>query len=145
MTRMPLRATALAVAISAALALAACGDSNQTVGQQVDQTLQKAENQADRAAEAVKDGADRAADAMKEGAQKAETAMGDAAITAAVNAKLAADSNLSMLKIDVDTADGRVQLKGQAPTEASRLRATELAQAVDGVKSVDNQLVIVAS
>jgi hypothetical protein len=66
----------------------------------------------------------------------------DAAITTAVNAKLAQDKALSAMKIDVDTVDGKVSLRGTAPDPAARQRATTLASAVDGVKSVDNQLVV---
>jgi hypothetical protein len=66
----------------------------------------------------------------------------DAAITTAVNAKLAQDKSLSAMRIDVDTVDGKVSLRGVAPDASARERATTLASAVDGVKSVDNQLVV---
>jgi hyperosmotically inducible protein len=66
----------------------------------------------------------------------------DAAITTAVNAKLAQDKTLSAMRIDVDTVDGKVSLRGMAPDPSARERATTLASAVDGVKSVDNQLVV---
>ena len=67
-------------------------------------------------------------------------AVSDAAITASVNAELAKDSKLSSLKIDVDTSHGHVALKGTAPDAASKERATQIASAVKGVTSVDNQL-----
>ena len=66
----------------------------------------------------------------------------DAAITTAVNAKLAQDKTLSAMRIDVDTVGGKVSLHGTAPDPAARERATTLASAVDGVVSVDNQLVV---
>jgi hyperosmotically inducible protein len=66
----------------------------------------------------------------------------DAAITTAVNAKLAQDKTLSAMRIDVDTVDGKVSLRGTAPDPKARERATTLASAVDGVVSVDNQLVV---
>jgi hyperosmotically inducible protein len=66
----------------------------------------------------------------------------DAAITTAVNAKLAQDKTLSAMRIDVDTIDGKVSLRGTAPDPPARQRATTLASAVDGVVSVDNQLVV---
>ena len=73
---------------------------------------------------------------------KAGAAMSDAAITASVNAELAKDAALSTLKINVDTTDGRVALRGTAPDAAARDRATALASSVKGVVSVDNQLMI---
>ncbi|MEP7281186.1 MAG: BON domain-containing protein [Rubrivivax sp.] len=64
----------------------------------------------------------------------------DAAITTNVNGALAKDPALSALHVNVDTLDGHVKMTGQAPTVDARERATRLARAVDGVKSVDNQL-----
>lgn len=66
----------------------------------------------------------------------------DAAITSAVNAKLVADSRLGAMRIDVDTVNGRVALRGSAPDAAARERAQQLASSVEGVVSVDNQLVV---
>lgn len=66
----------------------------------------------------------------------------DAAITAQIKAALAADPDLSAVKINVDTAQGAVKLKGEVKTIALRRKANELATGVKGVKSVDNQLVI---
>ena len=63
------------------------------------------------------------AGAMDSAAVKAK----DAVITSSVNAQLAKDSQLSALRINVDTTDGRVALKGTAPDTASRERATLLA------------------
>jgi hyperosmotically inducible protein len=68
----------------------------------------------------------------------------DAAITAAVSARLAGDPDLSALRIDVDTRDGKVTLSGPAPTEAARARAAELATSVKGVLGIDNKLVVKA-
>jgi hyperosmotically inducible protein len=64
------------------------------------------------------------------------------AITAKVNAALAVDDKLKATQINVDTRDGQVTLTGQAPDANSRERATTLASAVDGVKQVNNQLVV---
>ncbi|WP_284619079.1 BON domain-containing protein [Aquabacterium humicola] len=79
---------------------------------------------------------------VERGADNAQVAINDAAITASVNARLARDNELSALRIDVDTVDGKVALKGTAPNESARERAAKLAQAVDGVRTVDNQLTI---
>lgn len=73
---------------------------------------------------------------------RAGSAVEDAAVTATINAELAKDPKLSALKIDVDTSNGRVSLKGKAPDTDSRERATQIASAVRGVQSVDNQLQI---
>ena len=66
----------------------------------------------------------------------------DATITAQVKAALAADPDLSALKINVDTLQGAVKLKGEVKSIALRRKADALAAGIKGVKSVDNQLVI---
>jgi hyperosmotically inducible protein len=64
----------------------------------------------------------------------------DATITGAVKMRLAQDPDLSALAINVDTTDGRVVLRGSAPNAAARSKASDLATAVEGVKSVSNEL-----
>jgi len=66
----------------------------------------------------------------------------DATITSKVKAALLADPEISGLKINVDTAGGVVKLKGEIKTMALRRKAESIARGVEGVKSVDNQLVI---
>jgi hyperosmotically inducible protein len=114
-------AATLAAALGASLALAAC---------------QPAQDDATTAAPGKPEAG---ATAM---ADKVADAVGDAAVTVAVNAELAKDAQLSALRIDVDTRDGRVTLAGSAPNDAARDRATLLAQGVKGVKSVDNRLAV---
>ena len=153
-----MKALTLMGARAAAVALAACDRAgDDTTAARDDDTVvaqaeQRAEAAGDRAAEAARDagnavenGAERAGDAMERGAERAGDAIGDAAITASVNAELARDNELSALGINVDTANGRVTLSGNAPNEAARERATQLASAVRGVTSVDNELRVEAS
>lgn len=123
-----LRLGAIAAAVAATLGLAACDKpADQTVGQRVDGAIAE-----------TKQAGSEAADAMKAGAM-------DATITTKINAALAADDKLSAMKIDVDTAAGRVTLNGTAPDAVSRDRATTLASAVEGVMSVDNRLTVQGS
>jgi len=68
----------------------------------------------------------------------------DATITTKVNAALAADKDLSAVKIDVDTKDGVVTLTGPAPTPEAASKATKLAKDVKGVTSVNNKLTVKA-
>jgi hyperosmotically inducible protein len=66
----------------------------------------------------------------------------DAAITAKVKAELLKDPEISGLKINVDTVQGAVKLKGEIKSVALRKKVEELAKGVAGVKSVDNQLLV---
>ena len=81
-----------------------------------------------------------ATDAARDAGDAAGSKVADAVITTSVNAELVKDKALSALKIDVDTSAGRVALKGTAPNAQAKERATQLASAVKGVVSVDNQL-----
>jgi hyperosmotically inducible protein len=152
---MPSSRAWLAVLVAgAALALAACDKSdNRTAGEKLDSAVAKTERAADTAAaktgEAVRDArakvdASGTTSEVKEAAKDAGAAVSatvdDAAITASVSAGLAKDPDLSAIKINVDTKGGAVSLKGPAPTAAAKARAEEIAQGVQGVTSVNNQL-----
>jgi hypothetical protein len=67
-------------------------------------------------------------------------AWSDASITAAVKTKLAGTAPSTLLKVDVDTTNGIVQLNGNVDNDKTRQRAAELARQVDGVRRVVNNL-----
>lgn len=120
------RWTPLAAALAAALMLGACGRQDRTAGQAVDETIAKAERKTEQAGD------------------KVAAVARDATITTEINAALARDKSLSAMKIDVDTSDGRVVLRGTAPDAAARERATRIAADVKGVGSVENLMTIEA-
>ncbi len=67
----------------------------------------------------------------------------DSMVTTKVKAELAASKVSSLAKVHVETdADGYVQLTGKVATQADKDKAESVAKAVEGVKSVDNQLVV---
>lgn len=67
-------------------------------------------------------------------------AITDTSITAQVKAKLLGDSKLGKSQISVTTTNGVVTLSGTASSADASKAAESAAQAVDGVKSVDNQI-----
>jgi hyperosmotically inducible protein len=73
-------------------------------------------------------------------ARDTSNVMGDAGITAAIKTKMLADSTVSGLKIDIDTTDGVVTLKGDVASAVEHKRAIEIAKGTEGVKSVKDQL-----
>lgn len=146
------------LAVSAlAMGLAACGKNEPpTVGQRLDTAVEKTEQAAAEARAKTESAMQKAETKIEQGAANAEaaakqagnTAMGaidDATITAQVNAGLAKDSDLSAIKINVDTVGGKVTLNGPAPSTVARERAETIAKAVSGVMSVDNKLVVSGS
>jgi osmotically-inducible protein OsmY len=64
----------------------------------------------------------------------------DARITAAIKAKILADSALSVIKISVTTTDGRVTLSGTASSPENIRKAIQLAWDTDGVTEVVSTL-----
>lgn len=84
-------------------------------------------------------------DTLGDTADRAGQAIDDAAITTAVKGKYLADDTLKGLDISVDTDKGTVKLTGTVQDEAAKQRATEIAQGVDGVVNVDNQLSVQAA
>ena len=103
------------------------------------------ERSAERAADSTREAARNTANATKDAAKVMGEKVADAVITTSINAELAKDTALSALKINVDTRDGKVMLRGTAPDATARDRATKLASGVKGVTSVDNQLTVAAA
>lgn len=146
------------------LSLGACDlTDKRTAGQQRDAAIvTETEQAARRAAEVSRAAASAAAAELKQAsdeagivtakaAESAREAVGriadqleDALIVAKVTTGLAADRNLTALRIKVDSRDGVVTLTGPAPTQAARARAEEIARNVKGVTSVNNQLTVSA-
>jgi len=65
---------------------------------------------------------------------------GDTATTSEIKAKLLADDIVPARKVKVETTDGVVQLSGTVDSQAQIERAESISKAVDGVKSVKNDL-----
>ncbi|WP_137651331.1 molecular chaperone OsmY [Escherichia albertii] len=65
---------------------------------------------------------------------------GDTAITSEIKAKLLADDTVPSRHVNVETTDGVVQLSGTVDSQVQSDRAESIAKAVDGVKSVKNDL-----
>lgn len=65
---------------------------------------------------------------------------GDTATTSEIKAKLLADDVVPSRKVKVETTDGVVQLSGTVDSQAQSERAESIAKAIEGVKSVKNDL-----
>lgn len=76
-----------------------------------------------------------------EGAERsAGQTVDDAGVTAKVKAALIAESGVDGTKINVDTFNGRVTLKGEVPNKGQVDKASQVARGIEGVKEVDNRL-----
>ena len=83
-------------------------------------------------------GSNRPVDVQGDGRQQAV----DLATTARVRAALQIDSELKTQTISVETVEGTVRLTGQVTSTAHFGRVKDVVSRVEGVKAVDNQLVV---
>src|SRR5262249_13516041 len=90
-------------------------------------------------------GASGSTNPVSEAAGKVAEKVDDVAITSAVKAKLIGDSEVSARKIDVDTKDGVVTLKGTVSSEQEKDKALQIARNTRGVQRVEDQLTVRAS
>ncbi|MDM0103560.1 BON domain-containing protein [Variovorax sp. J22R24] len=160
----PMHTRTVLTAALCALALIACTDraGNESANRQLDSAADKTEQAAVAAARKAAELAEVARDKtrayvtspeVKEDAAAVKNALknmgtavvsttDDAAITLAVSSALAKDAELSATRIDVETRGGTVRLAGPAPNAAAKARAGDIARTVNGVTTVDNQLVV---
>lgn len=132
-------------ALVASMAVVGCSKQDQAnakakTDDAVAQIDQKAREVGNDAKVAARDMTQDVKNATKSTTDSIGDKVSDAVITTSVKAELAKDSTLSALKINVDTDNGRVALRGTAPTGDAREHATTLASAVKGVTGVDNEL-----
>ncbi len=96
------------------------------------------ENAAKQTTEKTKE----AAKAAGKKAKQAEKYVDDSAITAKIKANILADPKLKVLQIGVTTNQGVVKLEGEVDSQQSIDRSKAIARHVNGVKSVESELVI---
>ena len=68
----------------------------------------------------------------------------DGTLVAMVESALLAEPALQQAAIDVTAVDGTVYLRGKAQNRGTRRLATQVASTVDGVKRVQNELLVVS-
>ena len=74
----------------------------------------------------------------------AESVNMDSTIQAAIDKKLSDDPEISTLGITASVLDGKATLLGTVKTEALKTQVERLVKQVKGVKSVDNQITVIA-
>lgn len=77
---------------------------------------------------------------VEQTAANAGRVVDDSVITGKVKAALVADPTTKAHQIEVETFKGVVQLSGFVDSSEARSRATQVAQQVEGVKNVKNEL-----
>lgn len=80
--------------------------------------------------------------AVTSGQSTAGQYVDDATISTRVKARLAEDTSVSAMRIQVETLNGTVQLSGFATSQAEKDKAAQLARAVPDVKDVRNNIIV---
>jgi hyperosmotically inducible protein len=73
-----------------------------------------------------------------------KTPIKDSWLTAKTKIALAADSRVKGRQVSVETQKGLVMLRGKVDSDEAKNAAEEIAKGIDGVKSVKNELQVVA-
>jgi len=76
--------------------------------------------------------------------QEAKTMVTDSWVTSKTKISLFADERVKGTQVSVDTAKGVVHLRGKVDSAEAKSAASDIAQGVEGVKSVKNDLQVVA-
>jgi osmotically-inducible protein OsmY len=76
------------------------------------------------------------------GAACTEKRVDDAVLTATIKTRMTADGRISPTRVNVDTLNGEVTLKGEVPTQEEKDAAEEVARKVEGVTNVSNQITV---
>lgn len=90
------------------------------------------------------DTADKAKDKTQTTTQEAKIVVSDSWITSKTKISLFADERVKGTQVSVDTAKGVVHLRGKVDSAEAKSAAASITQGVEGVKSVKNDLQVVA-
>jgi hyperosmotically inducible protein len=90
------------------------------------------------------DTGDKAKDKAQTTTQEAKTMVSDSWITSKTKISLFADERVKGTQVSVDTAKGVVHLRGKVDSAEAKSAAGSITQGVEGVKSVKNDLQVVA-
>src|SRR5262245_22874692 len=92
----------------------------------------------------IEDKADKTSDKIKSTTQGVKTGVSDSWITSKTKIALFADERVKGNQVHVTTKDGVVTLRGKVDDAEAKAAATEVAKGIDGVKSVKDELQVVA-
>jgi hyperosmotically inducible protein len=87
---------------------------------------------------------DKAVDKTKTVTQDAKVAVTDSWLTSKTKIALFSDDRVKGTQVKVETIDGVVHLRGKVDSAEAKAAATSVAQGIEGVKSVKNDLQVVS-
>ncbi len=133
-------ATALLAAATFAVAPALAAEDKGAMESAKD----KAKETTEKATDKVKETTEKATDKAKETTHEAKIQVTDSWITSKTKIALFSDDRVKGTQVKVDTMKGVVTLRGKVDSDEAKSAAAEVAKGIDGVKSVKNDLQVVA-
>lgn len=113
-------------------------------GDKISESAENLKDKMDLDTDKIKEELSRTGKVIRKKAEQARVAIADATvdarITGEIKSKFAVESDLSVLKISVNTTDGVVTLSGTVESHEAIQRAMEIALAVEGVSQVVSTL-----
>jgi hyperosmotically inducible protein len=138
-----LRGLSLVLAAGFLFVAAACTPKTGEQAEEVSQTVEdKAKEIAEETADKTKEIAGEIADKSKEAVSATGELITDGWITAKITTKLADEKELKNSKVNVDTKDRVVTLKGTVASNTAKARAASVAEGTEGVARVVNELTV---
>ena len=130
------RGFVIVVLLSIFLGLSGCEQkgSAEKAGEKIDQAVEKVGEKIESTKETIGNNVEKTGDYLD-----------DTAITAKIKAGILGDPLLKVTQINVITTNGVVTLNGVVDSQQSIDRAMEIAQSVNEVKSIENNLVVKGS
>jgi len=103
---------------------------------------EKAGQEIDQAAETAGEKMEGSKESLGDLVETTGQYMSDAMITAKIKAEMLADPLFEVLQIEVNTRNGVVELSGAVDSQESIDRSIEIANGIEGVRSVESALVV---
>lgn len=136
----------IAVSALAVAALLATGHSAsaQTTGEKIERKMDRTGDKIEQKTDKAESKMERAADSTKDMAKEAKTGMSDSWLTSKAKIALFADDRVKGRQVSVETTNGVVTLRGKVDSAEAKSAAESIAKGVDGVRTVKNELQVVA-
>lgn len=132
------------ISLFAVFGLASCQQEGpaEKAGKKLDRSVESAEQKIEQETEQAESKLDEIKESIMEKTEAGSKYIDDSVITMKIKAAILNDPLLKVAQIEVTTVDGVVQLSGTVDSQQSIDRAVELAKSQDGVKSVQNDLIV---
>lgn len=119
--------------------------SAEKVGRNIDRAIEKVGPKVEQAANVAEKKLEQAGKVMREKTAAAGEVVDDVTLSARVKTALIAEPGVKARDVNVESKDGVVALYGKAESSEQKELAAKVVSGVQGVKSVDNRLVVAGS